>query len=440
MALFWGYFSRFSSIASSLIIMPFALVAFTEAEFSLWMVFVAFYALIVVFDFGLSTTFSRQINYVLCGAQSLNKVGVCEHTDKNSINYLLFSKIINSAKFVFFFIAIITVVILVAAYFFFLNPIAAKSDLDISLVWLLYSLAIIINIFCLLYNALFFGTNNVASIYKVTSFSNLTFFAFAITLIIYDYTLMAIAIARLLSAIIYYVSANYEINKLKMLHGYVKTRWQDTKSTLILLLPNAGRIGVVSLGNFMLTKLSILIVAYYFTASESASYSLALNLFTILSSVSLLYMTVVTPILNRAIQDADFSLVQKLQFKVRLVCLITCLLGSVSVLVIVPELLKLIDSKTSLPSIYVLVFFSLMIFLDVNRQLSMNLIAATNHIPFYKAIVFSGCVSLLLIIIVLELGYLSLLTPVIVALCVQTLFNNWYWTLMERNILVKRGM
>ncbi|GAB0111525.1 O-unit flippase-like protein [Pseudoalteromonas distincta] len=420
--------------------MPFALVAFTEAEFSLWMVFVAFYALIVVFDFGLSSTFSRQINYVLCGAQSLNKVGVCEQVDKSSINYLLFSKIINSAKFVFFFIAIITVAILGAAYFFFLNPIAAKSGLDISLEWLLYSLAIIINIFCLLYNALFFGTNNVASIYKVTSFSNLTFFAFAITLILYDYTLMAVAIARLLSAVTYYLSANYEINKLKMLHGYVKTHWQDTKATLGVLLPNAGRIGVVSLGNFMLTKLSILIVAYYFTASESASYSLALNLFTILSSVSLLYMTVVTPILNRAIQNTDFSLVKKLQFKVRLVCLITCLLGCVSVLVIVPELLKLIDSKTSLPSVYVLVFFSLMVFLDVNRQLSMNLIAATNHIPFYKAIVFSGSVSLLVIIAVLELGYLSLLTPVIVSLCVQTLFNNWYWTLMERNILAKKGM
>jgi len=438
MALFWGYFSRFSSIASSLIIMPFALVTFTEAEFSLWMVFVAFYALIVVFDFGLSTTFSRQINYVLSGAQSLNKVGISEQVNKNSINYLLFSKIINSAKFVFFFIAIITVTILFATYFFFLSPIAAKSGLDISLEWLLYSLAIIINIFCLLYNALFFGTNNVASIYKVTSISNLIFFAFAITLISYDYTLMAVAVARLLSAAAYYMSANYEINKLKMLHGYVKTCWQDTKSTLSLLIPNAGRIGVVSLGNFMLTKISILIVAYYFTASESASYSLALNLFGILSSVSLLYMTIVTPTLNRAVQDADFSKVRKLQFKVRLVCLITCLIGCVSVLVIVPELLKLINSKTNLPSIYVLAFFSLMVFLDVNRQLSMNLIAATNHIPFYKAIIFSGVVSLFIIFTALELGYLTLLTPVIISLCVQSLFNNWYWTLMERNILVKQ--
>lgn len=438
MALFWGYFSRLSSIASSLIIMPFALVSFTEAEFSLWMVFVAFYALIVVFDFGLSTTFSRQINYVLSGAQSLIKVGVSQEVNKNSINYLLFSKIINSAKCVFFFIAIITTAILLLAYFFFLSSIAAKSGLDISLEWLFYSLAIIINIFCLLYNALFFGTNNVASIYKVVSFSNLAFFVFAITLIFYDYTLMAVAVARLLSAIAYYLCANYEVNKLKMLHGYVKTSWQDTKTTLSLLIPNAGRIGVVSLGNFLLTKTTILIVAYYFSAADSASYSLALNLFGILTSVSLLYMTVVTPILNRAIQDADFSRVKKLQFKVRLVCLITCLLGCVSVLIIVPELLNLIDSKTELPDIYVLAFFSLMIFLDVNRQLSMNLIAATNHIPFYKAIVFSGAVSIIMILAALELGYLTLLTPVIISLAVQSLFNNWYWTLRERDIFIKQ--
>jgi len=435
MALLWGYFSRFSSIASSLIIMPFALVSFSEAEFSIWMIFVVFYGLIIVFDFGLSSTFSRQINYVLSGAQDLKKVGVTEQFNSESINYLLFSKIIDCAKFVFLSIALITALILTFTYIFYLNRIANNSGLDIKLEWLLYSLAIIGNIFCLLYNSLFFGTNNVVSIYRVASFSNIAFFCIAIILILCGYTLIAVAVARIISVVVYYFSAKYEVVKFKMLYGYTRSSWQNAKSTLTVILPNAGRIGIVSLGNFILTKLSILIVAYYFIASESASYALALNLFAILSSVSLLYMNIITPAINRALQERAYSKVKALQSKARKASLIMVILGCIALLVIAPKLLTLIGSQTSLPSFTVLILFSLMTFLDVNRQVSMNFIAATNHIPFTKAVMLSSVAILVAIIIIFEAGHFSFLVPLVVQLIVQSLFNNWYWTLIEKRTI-----
>ncbi|MCQ8881320.1 hypothetical protein NQS96_05815 [Pseudoalteromonas shioyasakiensis] len=435
MALFWGYFSRFSSLASSLIIMPFALANFTEAEFSLWMIFVAFYGLIVVFDFGLSSTFSRQMNYVLCGAQTLEKQGVSGEFDKSNINYALFSTVIDSAKFIFLIIAVLTTLILSFAYFFYLETVASNSGLNIQYEWLLYSVAVVINIFCLMYNALFFGTNNVASIYKVTSYNNIAFFIVAISMILNGYTLIAIAVARVVSAFIYFLASKYEINKYKMLHGYQSVTFDKVKPTLLKILPNASRIGVVSLGNFMLTKISILIIAYYFSASDSATYSLALNLFTILSAVSLLYMTVVTPSLNRAMQEKSYQTVKRVQSRVRLVSMLLVVLGCVGISFIGPFLLKLIGSETSLPELSSLLFFSLMILLDVNRQVSMNFIAANNHVPFSKAIVFSGCITLLATIALFELGYQYFILPIIIQIIVQSTFNNWYWTVVEKRTL-----
>ena len=435
MALFWGYFSRFSSLASSLIIMPFALANFSEAEFSIWMVFVAFYGLIVVFDFGLSSTFSRQMNYVLSGAQTIEKHGVSKVFDKEKVSYSLFSTVVDSAKLIFSFIAILTVCILALAYFFYLEDVAANSGLNIKLEWLLYSLAIVISISCLLFNALFFGTNNVASIYKVTSFNNIAFFIVAIVLILNGFTLVAIAVARVVSAIVYYLAAKYEVRKHRMLEGYKSSSFLGVRQSLILILPNASRVGIVSLGNFMLSKLSILIVAYYFSPSDSASYSLALNLFAILTAVSLLYMSIATPLLNSSIQKQDYSKVRKIQSKIRLVSLIMVLLGCLSITMIAPLLLELIKSETSLPDATAMLVFSIMVLLDVNRQLSMNFIAANNHVPFSTAIVLSAVIVLVVIISLFELGYRSFVIPILVQIVVQSAFNNWYWTIVEKRTL-----
>ena len=76
-----------------------------------------------------------------------------------------------------------------------------------------------------------------------------------------------------------------------------------------------------------------------------------------------------------------------------------------------------------------------MILLDVNRQISMNFIAANNHVPFSKAIVLSGCITLLATIALFELGYQHFILPIIIQIIVQSDFNNWYWTVVEKRTL-----
>ena len=58
-SLFWGYFSRISNIASSLVIMPFALTSMSSEYFSIWMIFIVFFGLIQTFDFGCVSTFDH---------------------------------------------------------------------------------------------------------------------------------------------------------------------------------------------------------------------------------------------------------------------------------------------------------------------------------------------------------------------------------------------
>lgn len=430
--LFWGYFSRISSIASSLIIMPFALAQFTAEAFSIWMIFVTFYGLIVVFDFGLTTTISRQYNYILSGATSIEKHGLSEKLS-GQVDEELFSQLYLSSKKIFSGIAVAAVFLLIAVYVFYLQPVTAEYDGDVAIEWLLYAVAIILNLFCLAYNAIFFGTNNVASIYRVCSITNIVFFIFAITLILLDYGLLAIAIARFLSAVVYYLYAKVEINKHNMLlHYHHKYAGKGTE-VLKNLVPNAAKLGGVTLGNFLVSKASVLIVAAYLPLAISGSYSLSLNIFSVIMSVSLLFMTIKTPQLNSYRQEKKYNQLLSQQKKVRLICLLTASLAFIAFMILGKPLLVLINSSTQLPSIMVLTVFSMLCFLEVNRLVSMNFIMTSNNVPFLKPVLLTGAVCILLTIGLFELGYRSLMTPVLIQLMLQCFFNNWYWTKQEFN-------
>lgn len=412
--------------------MPFALAQFTAEAFSIWMIFVTFYGLIVVFDFGLTTTISRQYNYILSGATSIEKHGLSEKLS-GQVDEELFSQLYLSSKKIFSGIAVAAVFLLIAVYVFYLQPVTAEYDGDVAIEWLLYAVAIILNLFCLAYNAIFFGTNNVASIYRVCSITNIVFFIFAITLILLDYGLLAIAIARFLSAVVYYLYAKVEINKHNMLlHYHHKYAGKGTE-VLKNLVPNAAKLGGVTLGNFLVSKASVLIVAAYLPLAISGSYSLSLNIFSVIMSVSLLFMTIKTPQLNSYRQEKKYNQLLSQQKKVRLICLLTASLAFIAFMILGKPLLVLINSSTQLPSIMVLTVFSMLCFLEVNRLVSMNFIMTSNNVPFLKPVLLTGAVCILLTIGLFELGYRSLMTPVLIQLMLQCFFNNWYWTKQEFN-------
>jgi len=410
--------------------MPFALNEFSAEVFSIWMIFVTFYGLIFVFDFGLTSTISRQYNYILAGAKSIETQGVSSNTSEQ-VDEQLFTHLYRSAKKIFLTIALASACLLILVYFYYLMPVTSELNYDISIEWLLYAFAIIINLYCLSYNAIFFGTHNVSSIYRGASISNIIFFAFSISLILLGYGLLSIAIARILSALVYFIYSNLEVRKYNMLRYYKAEFPVADKGILKKLVPNAAKLGVVTLSNFLVTKIPVLIVAAYFPLSVSGSYSLVLNIFTVILSISLLFMSIKTPQLNVYRQEKKYSSLCTLQRKIRMVCLLTAALAFMSFILIGEYALDFIGSNTLLPAMSVQLSFSLLYLLQVNRQISMNFIMSANKVPFLRPVLLTSVFCIIAIIGLFELGYQSLIIPVLVQLVLQSSFNNWYWTAQE---------
>lgn len=410
--------------------MPFALHNFSPEEFNIWMLFVAFFGLIVVFDFGLTPALSRQYNYILAGAQTIEKEGISDRVGKD-VNKKLFSELYYSSRMVFNTITLLAAGILLFSYISYLSEIAAKSNMNIALEWLLYSLSILISLICLNYNALFFGTNNINSIYRTCSISNIAFFIIAIYLIIEDCGLLAIAVARLTSAAAYFIQARIEIYKNKIFNNLIALENNSHLEILRKILPNASKIGGVSLGNFLSTKISILLVANYLPPNISGSYSLALNIFSVIISLSLLYMSIKTPELNKLYQLKDIKSAIKLQNNIYFYSIGLFIFGSLAFVALAPYLLKLINSKIELPANTILFIFIINSLFECIRTISMNFISCSNYIPFLKTTIITGILITLSTLTMFQLDYLSIFTPLLCILIANSIYNNWIWVYCE---------
>lgn len=410
--------------------MPFALHNFSAEEFNIWMLFVAFFGLIVVFDFGLTPALSRHYNYILAGAQTIEKEGISKVV-KKEINKRLFSELYYSSRMIFNIITFLAAGILFFSYIFYLKDIAAKSNINIAIEWLLYSLSILISLICLSYNALFFGTNNINSIYKTCSISNISFFVIAILLIMADYGLLSIAIARLISAAAYFIQARIEIYNNKIFENLTTLENNSYIDITKKIFPNASKIGGVSLGNFLSTKISILLVANYLPPNISGSYSLALNIFSVIISLSLLYMSINTPNLNKLYQLGDVKSAISLQNKIYIYSIALFVLGSLSFIVLAPFLLKLIGSNVELPAVIILLIFTINSLFECIRTISMNFISCSNYIPFLKTTITTGILITLSTFIMFELNNTSIMTPLLCILIANSIYNNWIWVYCE---------
>lgn len=69
----WNYIAQFFSLTSGLITLPLILKMLTVEEIALNYIFLTISSLVLLFDFGFSPQFSRNVSYVYGGAQSLKR-------------------------------------------------------------------------------------------------------------------------------------------------------------------------------------------------------------------------------------------------------------------------------------------------------------------------------------------------------------------------------
>lgn len=432
-----GFLSRAFSVLSNIIIIPLILKHLSESEFTLWMLFVSFYSLVVIFDFGFSSTISRYYSFILSGVtlKQLYDNDGAENIKKNHID-LQAMQVLNKINSVIFKILIcLAFFTLILIYIYYDIVVKLNLSTESKIAWALFSLSIIFQLTSIKYNGLLHGSGNVSIIYRNTIYSTLAFFVFGFFFIELRFPLIGVCLARAFSSLIMLALNALSSSRLNFTRKNECTENSGIEESQYRTLLKRVRskslqLGLGGLGNFICNRTTIIVLTSVVAMSNIAGVSFVINLSITILSVSLILMNNAIPNLVRCRALGQnfklFSLFKR-------VVILSLLFYSSSYLlmtILLPALITITHSKIELPDVYVLLLCFLIFFIELIQSLSMCFIATSNNVSFTKYQFYTGVCFILICIALNYLGYATLTNVLFAQLAVQCFYNAWKWPLV----------
>jgi O-antigen/teichoic acid export membrane protein len=185
--------------------------------------------------------------------------------------------------------------------------------------------------------------------------------------------------------------------------------------------------GVVQLGAFMILRANLFIATSFVGLAAAASYGLSLQLLTLLSTMSTLLFTLQMPKMNALQASGDKEGLRSLFSSAVILSLVIFILGTLALIFVGVPLLGIWKSNTKLLPIVWLCLLALILFLEMNHNLSAMYITTLNHVPFVPAAVMSGLSIVLLSTLLVNYTGLGIGGLLIAQGMVQLSYNNWRW-------------
>lgn len=444
----WSYIAQFFNIGAGIIILPAILKKLSSEELGIWYIFLAISSLVYLLDFGFLPTIQRNISYIFSGAEELLETGISNRVSK-TINYKLLYDLIETSKKLYRNISLISLIILLTLGTFYIYTLVKdlNNTNQIIIAWILYILSILVNFYYYYFNALIRGKGLIAEANKIMIFSRLGFIIFSFIALNLGLGLISLTLGNIISVIIIRI-LSYKVFFTKTLKENLKKQNKKIDKNLIKIIwHNASKLGLVSLGAFLILKGNTFIASKYLSLKEVAEYGLSLQLFSVLTGIS---SSIISVFISKISQYRVENNLKKLQEYYSLCVVINSIFfisGTISIIFIAPKFLYLLGSNTTLLSQKYLIFMGIYLFLEVTHSNASGFIVTSNNIPFVNAAIFSGIAIIVLSLILIKITNLGLWSLLISQCIVQLSYNNWKWPLevnRELNInfldILKIGM
>jgi O-antigen/teichoic acid export membrane protein len=267
------------------------------------------------------------------------------------------------------------------------------------------------------------------------------YLAVAITLIFFGQGLIAIVLAQTLSIVIKrFLSYKVFFSKdLKKSLSAVESA--DKKQIINAIFPNALKLGLTSLGGFLVNKSSILIGSLFLTLEMVATYGITMQIISILMGLAGVYFSSYLPKVSQYRAKKEVSSLKELYIKSGVIQLLIYIVGGLVLVLAGNWALSLIGSQTKLLNQYMIIVAVFISFLEMNHTLAAKFLLAKNEVPFFKASLWSGFATIVLLWFFLQFTNLGLWSLILAPGIVQAIYQNWKWPavlIIELNYKMKR--
>lgn len=432
-----SFLTQFFQYGLALLVLPVVLSQLEAKDVGIWYIFLSISSLAHLLDFGFGPSIQRSVAYVASGVQTLQKDGVAS-SQSNEINGKLMASLLQTSKLIYKRIAFSIFFLLISIGTLYLK-ISLKDNFDTSIVvtWFFFAASVTFNFYFSYVLSFLKGMGFIEQYNKNIIISKSAYILVLYLMIIMGMNLVSLVAATFINSLLMIVLGNGYLN-MHVENYKVYNNAKNYDNLFSVLWVNAKNSGIVSIGVFLLSQAGVFLSGLFLNIEEVAQLGLILQLYGILVVMSRVYFTTNIPRISSLWITGNYGQIRNLFSKCQIIGYVIFFAGLSVIFFAGDYILKnIIHSNVMLPSSIVILAYGLFYLLELTHGNCCSLIATSNNIPFTRASVVSGIISVVMIIVLckLELGILSF--PL--ALCCGSLpYNSWRWPLYVYKILYSK--
>lgn len=431
----WNYIGTIFSMGMGYLLLPFLLIYFDDETIGLWYIFMSLANIANLFIFGFSPSFARNVAYCWNGSDILTKSGKHSVEVKaDNFNGSLFLVLLKTCKDVYLVIALIATIFLSSLGTVYIHHVAGYMMKPVHYIsWVLFLLAIFLNLYFGYYVSLLGGIGRVADKNKAQVVASLLRIIITALLLILGMGFLGACIAYLLYGFIFRIISKYyfekaTLNILNSLDKVQKIKKIDIWNCFTTIWPNTWRDGLVSVSDFLCTQAGTMVCSFFLTLAETGVYSLSVQLIVVIAKVARSFQLAYIPALQSAFIRNDKQGSKEIHSMCVLVYCCVFVFGMLALFMIGIPLLKLIKPDMPIDK-SVLTGIGFTQFIIVLRNCYASYLSTTNRIAYWKGFIISGCVTIIGSIVLLYFFHLGVWGIIFATLISELVYNAWYWPL-----------
>ena len=427
----WSYIGVFLSLFANVVMAPFVMYYLDPDSFGLWGIFQSLAAITVLFDFGFSTTFARNINYCWNGAETLEKTGASYSTQREP-NFYLMKKAMSACKLVFLIISGTALILLLSlGSFYILHISRGIQSREPIIAWLIYAAAIFMNLYFGYYSSFLKGVGAISDVNKVTVYSKLAQISVTFILLFFGFGLIGTAVAYITYGTLFRLLAKRKFFQFKGigigLKGVtVRVPVRELFDMFLIVWHNAWREGLVSLSNYFANQACTVICSLYLPLAQTGAYSLAVHLATAVSQVSSAMYSANQPVLQSAFIRNDKIKVRRTMSLIVVSFVFLNILGLLAVIIAGLPILSLIRPNVIVGN-DVMLGIGLYQFMLKFRNCYTSYFSCTNRIIYVKAFIVSAALCVAFSFITMGCLVWGVWGLIFSQIASQSVYNIWHW-------------
>ncbi len=424
--LLWGFIAQSLQYGAGLLLLPVLVTRLTSEEVGFWFVLLAVQSLVGLLDFGFSPTFARNFTFVFSGARELRREGVSEKSGQ--INIKLLASLVGSAKAVYLLLALAAMLLLLVGGTSYVHLLIEKSPSlrNPMATWVVFCLTAVLNIALSWQNALLLGGHRVRGNYQIGIVNRVSMLIASWIGLLLFHQLFVVAVAYAIGVVLSRALGWYLCRDLLPALPKVKNKldWEVIQA----IWYSSSRMGLVTFGAFLINRYSVFVVSYFYGLSQSASYSIALQMLSVAAGMAQVAFVTYLPRLAACRISEDHDLLKNYFIRSNLYAWAIFFCIAFGIIFLSDWLLLVIHSKTTMPARPLLILMAVVAFLECNHSNAALVITTENKVPFVAAALYSG---LAIFVLASLAGWEQLGVWSVVAAqgLVQVAYNNWQWPL-----------